>query len=163
MIKVLQQGINPILSQYDYPEISVRIGIDVGENTVIQSGWDIHSKEVQTDGETDQTKKIINLQNSNFENDSKKEVIFLKKPIYDILGYTISITSKITAFAKPDQIVIGQLVYESLDKSQKSIFRELNINTEVWDYVSNTTGGQIYKIYGSISDKNQMQKDKEYG
>ena len=163
MIKVLQQGINPILSQYDYPEISVRIGIDVGENTVIQSGWDIHSKEVQTDGETDQTKKIINLQNSNFENDSKKEFIFLKKPIYDILGYTISITSKITAFAKPDQIVIGQLVYESLDKSQKSIFRELNINTEVWDYVSNTTGGQIYKIYGSISDKNQMQKDKEYG
>jgi hypothetical protein len=163
MIKVLQQGINPILSQYDYPEISVRIGIDVGENTVIQSGWDIHSKEVQTDGETDQTKKIISLQNSNFENDSKKEVMFLKKPIYDILGYTISITSKITAFAKPDQIVIGQLVYESLDKSQKSIFRELNINTEVWDYVSNTTGGQIYKIYGSISDKNQMQKDKEYG
>ena len=164
MIKVLQQGINPILSQYDYPEISVRIGIDVGENTVIQSGWDIHSREVQTDSGNDQSKRIINnMHNSNFENNNKKEVMFLKKPIYDILGYTISITSKITAFAKPDQIVIGQLVYESLDKSQKSIFRELNINTEVWDYVSNTTGGGIYKIYGSISDKNQMQKDKEYG
>jgi adenylate cyclase len=150
MIRVLRQGINPILSQYDYPEISVRIGIDVGENTVIQSGWDIHSGEVQTDSESDQSKKI---QNSSFGNDTKKEVMLLKKPIYDILGYTISITSKITAFANPDQIVIGKLVYESLDKGQKSIFRELSINTEVWDYVSNTTGGQTYKIYGSISDE----------
>lgn len=153
LIKVLQQGVNPILSQYDYPEISVRLGIDVGENTVIQSGWDIHSREVQADGESHQRKKTTNLQNSNFENDSNKEVMLLKKPIYDILGYTISITSKITAFAKPDQIVIGQLVYESLDKGQKSIFRELSVNTEVWDYVSNTAGGQIYKIYGSISEK----------
>jgi hypothetical protein len=67
--------------------------------------------------------------------------MLLKKPMYDISGYTISITSKITAFANPDQIVIGQLVYESLDKSEKSIFRELRIDTEVWDYVSNTTGG----------------------
>jgi adenylate cyclase len=79
--------------------------------------------------------------------------MLLKKPMYDISGYTISITSKITAFANPDQIVIGQLVYESLDKSEKSIFRELRIDTEVWDYVSNTTGGEIYKIYGSISEK----------
>ena len=40
--------------------------------------------------------------------------------------------SKITAFANPDQIVIGQLVYESLDKGQKSIFRELSI-TNSWN------------------------------
>ena len=144
MVKVLQQGINPILSQYDYPEISVRIGIDVGENTVIQSGWEIHSKEVQTDSDSDQSKKIINLQNSNYEKDSKKGVMLLKKPMYDILGYTISVTSKITAFASPDQIIIGQLVYESLDTSQKSIFKELHINTEVWDYVSNIKGGEIF-------------------
>jgi hypothetical protein len=31
MIKVLRQGVNHILNQYDYPEISVRIGIDVGK------------------------------------------------------------------------------------------------------------------------------------
>ena len=37
--------------------------------------------------------------------------------------------SKITAIANPDQIVIGQLVYESLDKGQKSIFRELSITS----------------------------------
>jgi hypothetical protein len=35
-------GINPILNQYNCPVINVRIGIDLGENAVIQSGWDIH-------------------------------------------------------------------------------------------------------------------------
>jgi adenylate cyclase len=77
--------------------------------------------------------------------------MLLKKPMYDISGYTISITSKITAFANPDQIVIGQLVYESLDKSEKSIFRELRIDTEVWDYVSNTTGGGKFTKYMEVS------------
>lgn len=161
MIRVLRQGVNPILNQYDYPEISVRIGIDVGENTVIQSGWDIHSREIQIDSERDTSKKILNMPNSDFGNNDKNDVMLLKKPIYDILGYTISITSKLTSFAKPDQIVIGQLVYESLDKAQKSIFRELRINTEVWNYVSNITGGQIYKIYGSNSDNDQIGKEKE--
>ena len=151
MIRVLRQGINPILNQYDYPEISVRIGIDVGENTVIQSGWDVHSREIQMDS----------MPNSDLGKDDKKDVMLLKKPIYDILGYTISITSKLTSFAKPDQIVIGQLVYESLDKTQKSIFRELRINTGVWNYVSNITGGRIYKIYGSSLDNDHIGKEKE--
>ncbi|HEY5630560.1 MAG TPA: adenylate/guanylate cyclase domain-containing protein, partial [Nitrososphaeraceae archaeon] len=43
MIKVIQNGINPILNQYDYPEMSIRIGIDVGEIALIQYGWDIHT------------------------------------------------------------------------------------------------------------------------
>ena len=79
------------------------------------------------------------------------------------MGYTISITSKITASAKPVQIALSQLVYESLDKAQKSVLREPNINTQVWNYVSNTIGRRIYKIYGSISDKYQILKDKEGG
>ena len=44
----------------------------------------------------------------------------LKKPHLDILGYTISIASKITSIAKPDQIVIGQLVYDVLETKQKT-------------------------------------------
>ena len=42
MIKVLKNGINPILNQYDYPDMGVRIGIDVGEIALIQYGWDLH-------------------------------------------------------------------------------------------------------------------------
>ena len=42
MLPVAHEGINPILNQYDCPVMNVRIGIDTGENAIIQSGWDIH-------------------------------------------------------------------------------------------------------------------------
>src|SRR5918995_6438355 len=38
MIKIVRQGLNPILSEYDYPEMRVRVGIDLGENVVVQYG-----------------------------------------------------------------------------------------------------------------------------
>jgi adenylate cyclase len=38
MIKIMREGLNPILNEYDYPEMGVRIGIDVGENIVVQYG-----------------------------------------------------------------------------------------------------------------------------
>jgi adenylate cyclase len=40
MVNVLREGINPILSKLDYPELSVKIGIDEGENVVVQYGYD---------------------------------------------------------------------------------------------------------------------------
>lgn len=124
MIKVVRQGINPILNQYDYPELKVRIGIDVGENAVVQFGWDTHT----LDG------KVIT-----------------KSPHFDILGYTISIATKMTTLAKPDQIVIGQLVYDILEEDKQSTFRLLPINREIWDYFSNNTGS-IYNLYSSLNE-----------
>lgn len=124
MIKVIKHGINPILSQYDYSEIHVRIAVDVGENAVVQYGWE---------------KTIINTQNEKFE---------VKKPIIDILGYTISIAVKMTSLAEPDQVVMGQMVFDVVDENQKNKFKELPISTEVWNYISSTTGN-IYRIYGS--------------
>lgn len=132
MIKVVSQGINPILNQYDYPELRVRIGIDVGENAVVQFGWDTHT----LDG------KVV-----------------MKSPHFDILGYTISIATKMTVFAKPDQIVIGQLVYDVLEEEKQSTFSPLPINPQIWDYFSNNTGG-IYQLYGSINENES--KYKEY-
>ena len=38
MITVVRNGINPILNQYDYPELSIKIAIDEGENTIVQYG-----------------------------------------------------------------------------------------------------------------------------
>jgi adenylate cyclase len=126
MIKVICQGINPILNQYDYPELRVRIGIDVGENAVVQFGWHTHT----VDGKA-----------------------ILREPHFDILGYTISITAKMTAFANPDQIVIGQLVYQILEDEQKSMFRLLPISPQIWNYLSDNTGGGIYHLYGSINKR----------
>lgn len=124
MIQVVRQGINPILNQYDHPELSVRIGIDVGETAIIQLGWDTHT----LDG------KVV-----------------MKNPHFDILGYTVSIATKMTTFAKPDQIIIGQLVYNVLEERQKSTFRLLPISPLIWDYFSNNTGG-IYHLYRSLNE-----------
>jgi adenylate cyclase len=126
MIKVICQGINPILNQYDYPELRVRIGIDFGENAVVQFGWDTHT----IDGKA-----------------------VLRDPHFDILGYTISITAKMAAFANPDQIVIGQLVYQTLEDEQKSMFKPLPISPQIWNYLSDNTGGGIYRLYGSINKR----------
>lgn len=120
MIRIIREGINPILNQYDYPEMSVRVGIDIGENVVVQYGWN--------------TQTIEGRQ--------------FRWPHYDILGYTINVAAKMTTLAKPDQIVIGQLVHDLLDERQRTTFRLLQINPEVWSYVSDQTGG-IYRLYGT--------------
>jgi class 3 adenylate cyclase len=127
MIKIIRQGMNPILNEYDYPEMGVRIGVDVGENIIVQYGLDTHTYTI--------------LEN--------KQI--LKKPHLDILGYTISIAAKMTAFAKRDQMVIGQLVYDILDETQKSNFKVLSLSSDVWSYISNYSG-DIYALYGSIQE-----------
>jgi adenylate cyclase len=124
MIKVIREGLNPILNQYDYPELNVRIGIDLGENAVVQYGWETRA----IDG------KVVS-----------------KKPQLDILGYTMSIATKMTALAKPDQIIIGQLVYDVLDDKQKSTFRLLPISPLIWNYSSSNTGN-IYHLYVSMTE-----------
>ena len=40
MIAVIEKGINPILNQYDYPDLMVKIGIDFGNNLVVRYGGD---------------------------------------------------------------------------------------------------------------------------
>ena len=44
MLTVVKNGINPILNQYDYPELNVKIGMDEGENVVVQYGHDRSSQ-----------------------------------------------------------------------------------------------------------------------
>jgi adenylate cyclase len=44
MINVIKNGINPILNNYDYPELSLRIGITEGEIVVVQSAYDKSSQ-----------------------------------------------------------------------------------------------------------------------
>src|SRR6185437_4494141 len=106
MIKVGKEGINPILNQFDYSDINVRIGIDIGEVAIIQYGWDIHTAE----GKEVEGKQIM-----------------FKEPHYDILGHTINVAAKMTNLAKPNGITIGQAAYNILDEKQRSTFEELDI------------------------------------
>lgn len=119
MTKVIENGINPILNQYDYPEMSIRVGIDVGETALIQYGWDIHA----LDG-----KQIV------------------KEPHHDILGYTVNVAVKMTSLAKPNGIVIGQSVYDVLDEKLESTFEMLKVNSTSWNYRDEKTGN-IYQVY----------------
>jgi adenylate cyclase len=128
VIKIIQNGINPILDQNGYPEMNVRIGIDVGDqNAVLQYGWDIiHTV------------------------DNNKHDQIMKRPHYDILGYTVSVAVKMTGLAKPNQFVVGQLVYDALDEKQKSAFKALNVGSDIWSYVGSRTG-VTYSVYSSIA------------
>jgi adenylate cyclase len=135
MFQVAHEGINPILSQYDCPVMNVRIGIDTGENAIIQSGWDIHPN-------------ITNVEKiGNNNNISKKEQPLIKKPVYDVLGYSTSIAVKMTTLANPNHMVIGQLVYNVLDENQKSLFQQLTMSPEIWSYININTGRTIYNVY----------------
>ncbi|AIF82551.1 family 3 adenylate cyclase [Candidatus Nitrososphaera evergladensis SR1] len=124
MIRAVKEGFNVILNQEGYSELDVRIGIDLGENVVVEYGWDLHS--LVMDGKQ----------------------ITIRKVRHDILGYTISIASKITGLAQPNQIVIGQYVYEELDKQQKDAFKLLSTPPETWSYVGSKTGN-LYSLYAS--------------
>jgi adenylate cyclase len=134
MLQVAHSGINPILSQYDCPQMNLRIGIDVGENAVIQSGWDIHPD-------------LINVEDGINKSMNKRGQSFVKKPIYDILGYNTNLAVKMTTLANPNHMVIGQLVYDALDDNQKPLFQRLVLSPEVWNYVNNITGGSRYNVY----------------
>jgi hypothetical protein len=88
-------GINPILNQYDCPQMNIRIGIDLGENAVIQRGWDIHPN-------------LINVEDNGINNSiNTGDQPLVKKPVYDILGYNTNLAVKMTALANPNHMVIG--------------------------------------------------------
>src|SRR5919199_3417350 len=109
MITVIKNGINPILNRYDYPELRVKIGIDEGENLIVQYGHD-------------------------------------KSSLIDILGYSMSITAKITSLTNPDKITIGKDVYDILHPEIKSRFTEIKYDIEDWKYTDRHSGN-LYKLY----------------
>ena len=110
MISVIEKGINPILNEYDYPELSVKIGMDYGENTIVRYGADEVRSHV------------------------------------DILGPSMSIAAKITNLARPNQILIGEDVYDKLHPSLKESFKEVEWHGNQWNYHDRETG-KLYKVY----------------
>lgn len=110
MIDVIERGINPILSEYDYPELRVKIGMDFGENAIVRYGSDKIRSHV------------------------------------DILGPAVSIAAKITALARPNQILIGEDVHEKLHPSLKDLFKRAELHGNQWNYHNKETG-KIYGIY----------------
>jgi class 3 adenylate cyclase len=143
MLRTAHEVINPILNRYDCPEINLRIGIDIGENAIIQSGWDIHPNIRNT---RKNNKNVI----INNNHKRKQQHLLVKKPVYDLLSYTLSIAVKMTALAHPNHIVIGDPMYNLLDDKQRSGFQLLDITPEIWNYVCQNSEGNIYSLYTNV-------------
>ena len=63
-----------------------------------------------------------------------------KSSSIDILGYCISITSKITTITEADQITVGEDVYFALDDTLRNKFSEITSQVEDWKCTNRTTG-----------------------
>ncbi len=110
MLTVIEKGINPILNQYDYPDLMVKIGIDYGQSIVVRYG----------------------------SNEATSHV--------DLMGPVMNIASKIQGMAKPNQILIGQDVYQRIHPTTQKHFQEKVWEKNEWKYRSRLTG-EIYKVY----------------
>jgi adenylate cyclase len=88
--------LNSIPNQYECPQMNIRIGIDMGENVIIQSGWDIHQS-------------LMREEKDGNDNDTNiRDPPHIKKPVYDVLGYTTNLAVKMTALANPNHMIIGR-------------------------------------------------------
>jgi adenylate cyclase len=149
MVTIIKQGMNIILEANGYPELGVRIGIDVGENAIVQYG--LRSEIVTTTEKIPDAKAIknnaIRYDKSNQDKIKKKNGITIHKKLHlDIIGYTINIASKMTNYADPNQIIIGEEVYRNLDIQTKKKFKKLYRKNFEWNYINNSTGN-TYELY----------------
>jgi adenylate cyclase len=110
MISVIQKGINPILNQYDYPDLMVKIGVDFGQNIVVRYGADVKNSHV------------------------------------DLMGPAMNIAAKIQNMAKPNQILIGNDVFQRIHPTVQKEFVQIVWKKDEWKYRSRTTG-EIYYVY----------------
>lgn len=72
----------------------------------------------------------------------------------DIIGSSISMAAKIVSTANANQILVGELIYNTLLLSDredamyyKHVFREVNLNPDEWKYPSRHNHDNIYKVY----------------
>ena len=107
MIKIIEEGINPILNQYDYPDLFVKIGIDFGTNMIVRYGSDA------------------------------------EKSYVDLLGPAMNIAAKIQGKAKPQEILIGEDVYNRIHPSLQKNFQK--------KYGQTTNGNITVEKLGIIS------------
>src|SRR5919206_2380530 len=72
----------------------------------------------------------------------------LEKAHLDILGSSISLASKIASIAKPNQVLVGEHVYNIMKSSVASnSFREVNLDPAKWKYLSRSDPESLYRVY----------------
>ena len=77
----------------------------------------------------------------------------LEKAHIDIVGSSISLASKIASIAQPNQILVGESIYNILKSSSaaSSSFREINLDPTKWKYLSHSDPESLYHVYEHIN------------
>ena len=78
MIKILEKGIDPILKEYDYPELKAKIGLDYGANMIVRYGSDKEKSHVDILG------PAMNMA-SKIQNMAKAQEIMIGEDVYNRL------------------------------------------------------------------------------
>jgi len=76
--------------------------------------------------------------------------INLEKAHIDIIGSSISLASKIISIAKPNQVLIGEHIYNILLSSESihnTKFIEINLDPTKWKYLSHSDPESMYRVY----------------
>ena len=74
----------------------------------------------------------------------------LEKAHIDLIGSSISLASKIDSIAKPNQVLVGESIYNILMSSgsiTKSKFIEINLDPTRWKYLSRSDPHSMYRVY----------------
>jgi len=82
MINILEKGIDPILKQYDYPELKVKIGLDYGANMIVRYGSDKKKSHVDILG------PAMNMA-SKIQNMAKAQEIMIGEDVHSRLHPTL--------------------------------------------------------------------------
>lgn len=75
----------------------------------------------------------------------------LEKAHIDIIGSSISMAAKIASAAKPNQVLVGELIYNIFlsTPSTKNLerFREISLDPDRWNYRSHVNCRSIYRVF----------------
>ena len=79
----------------------------------------------------------------------------LEKAHIDIIGSSISLAAKIASIAKPNQVLVGEHIYNILfmssashkDSLNNSNFIEINLDPIKWKYLSHSDPESMYRVY----------------
>jgi len=74
----------------------------------------------------------------------------LEKAHIDIIGSSISLASKIVSIAKPNQVLVGESIYNILRSSEsicKGDFMEIDLDPKKWKYISHSDPETMYRVY----------------
>jgi adenylate cyclase len=73
----------------------------------------------------------------------------LEKAHIDIIGSSISLASKIVSIAKPNQVLVGEPIYNILRSSEfiSNKFKEIVLDPTKWKYLSHSDPESLYRVY----------------